>query len=114
VVTVVPVEITGPVTALVAELCIKYNTTVTISSSQAITDDMGNIEVDASAGSVTLTLPAPQGGSTFTIWKSDATANAVVITGPINGGMSYTISSQWNGVVLTERPGGWYGYHTGP
>lgn len=87
---------------------VSANTTLTAA-------DRGTIEVDASAGPVTITLPAAakimvgtntnyggmiySDGLQYDVVKIDSSANAVTIsrqgTDTINGGASMTISSQW-------------------
>jgi hypothetical protein len=42
------------------------------------------LQVDASAGAVTITLPTPTNGSHILVSKTDSTTNAVVITGVAN------------------------------
>ena len=73
------------------------------------------IWVDASAGAVTVTLPASSGNPirTYLVKKIDSTANAVTIaaagTDTIEGAASISLASQWTFRVLTNTQAGeWY------
>lgn len=57
------------------------------------------IPVDATAGVVTVTLPATPSGQ-YTIKKIDASANAVTVSGTIDGAASYALSSQYDSVTV--------------
>lgn len=87
---------------------ITASTTLTMSSPHYIW-------VDASAGAVTVTLPASTGNPirTYVIKKIDSTANAVTIAGngadTIEGSATITLSAQWTFRAVTNTGAGiWY------
>ena len=87
---------------------ITASTTLTLTSPRYIW-------VDASAGAVTLGLPASTGNPmlTFTVKKIDSTANAVTIaaagTDTIEGAASISLSAQWTFRAITNTQAGeWY------
>lgn len=88
------------------------DTTEAISSTQAITNKLN--EVDASGGAVTVTLPAASGqqGKSFVIVKTDSSTNTVTIDGnaaeTINGDATLVITSQWTSVEVWSNGTTWY------
>ena len=87
---------------------ITASTTLTMSSPHYIW-------VDASAGAVTITLPASTGNPirTFVIKKIDSTANAVTIAGngadTIEGSATIALTAQWTFRTVTNTGAGiWY------
>jgi len=71
------------------------------------------IEVDATGGAVTITLPllADSGGQLLIVKKVDASANAVTVDGfaaeTVDGAANTVLSSQWDGVMLVNTASGW-------
>ncbi|MDQ0100431.1 hypothetical protein J2T10_000050 [Paenarthrobacter nicotinovorans] len=66
--------------------------------------------VDATAGAVSVTLPATTTpGYCFIIKKTDASANAVTVVGTIDGAANYSLPARWNyvRVVSTSTSGSW-------
>jgi hypothetical protein len=76
-----------------------------------ITTQAGEIQsVDATAGPVSITLPATTTpGYMFVIKKTDASANAVTVVGTIDGAANYSLPARWNfvRVVSTSTSGAW-------
>lgn len=68
--------------------------------------------VDASAGDVTVTLPAAAGGRLISVKKIDASSNTVTLQPSggetIDGGVTATITVQWTTLTLQEVGGAWY------
>jgi hypothetical protein len=90
-------------------------------------DDDGDwlVLVDATAGNITLTLPAWLAAAEYEIVRTDSSGNTVTIapTGAdeINGATSYALPGQWSGASVRARcaagaGGGWVVYRgaTGP
>jgi hypothetical protein len=81
-----------------------------------------HVNVDATAGAVTITLPTAVGitGRRYMVRKSDSSANAVVVDGDgsetINGATTYSLTSQYQPLTIIESNGaGWmvrYDVHT--
>lgn len=81
-----------------------------VSSSQTISSTVDLTTVDASSGSVTLTLPAGVTGKTVIVKKIDSSTNTVVIntSGPqIDGGSNTTLYAQWESVTLVFDSTNW-------
>ncbi len=82
--------------------------------SGSVPDNADLLLVSASAAPVTVTLPfaAAQKGRTFTIKKTDATANAVTIDGSgaetIDGAATTTLTAQWQAKTLRSDGTAWY------
>jgi len=74
------------------------NMTTTLSSNTTLSLVHSAIFADATSGTVTLTLPAASGntGLTYTIYKTDASANTVIVDGSaaetINGALTQTLA----------------------
>lgn len=70
-----------------------YFPITSVSSAYTAADDDFTILVDASGGSVTVTLPDTAGrdGKIYNIKKVDSSANTVVVSGTIDGSASYTL-----------------------
>lgn len=68
--------------------------------------------VDATAGPVTVTLPAVRDamGQTFSIKKVDATGNAVTISGDatIDGAASLATTTQWECFTIHSTGDAWF------
>src|SRR5439155_2740077 len=58
------------------------------------------ILVNATAGAVTITLPTPTSGRILCVKKTDASANAVTLTGTIDGVVNPTLAAQYNSVLM--------------
>lgn len=66
-------------------------------------------DVDASGGSVTITLPPPDGtpGAMLGVCKKDSTANSVIVSGAINGDTSAEILVQYTALWLISIGSEW-------
>lgn len=66
-------------------------------------------DVDASGGSVTITLPAPDGtpGAMLGVCKNDSTANSVIVSGSINGDTSAEIVVQYTALWFISTGSEW-------
>lgn len=77
-----------------------------------LVDDV--INVDATGGAVTITLPASAhiAGKTYTITKTDGTGNAVTIDGngseTINGATTKVLAAQYDKATIISNGTGWY------
>lgn len=76
-------------------------------SNFSVDQDQRGYPVDATGGAVTAALPAFSSiydGYEITVWKTDASANAVVLDGSgseqIEGATTLSLGSQWAGVTL--------------
>lgn len=58
------------------------------------------ILVNATGGAVTVTLPTPTSGRLLCVKKTDASANAVTLTGTIDGVVNPTLAAQYNSVLM--------------
>lgn len=94
--------ITGPADAKAANYAVAAN------------DDGKTIEVDATGGARTVTLPdlaAADDGFTVTVIKTDNSGNAVTVDGDgadtINGDATYELKSRWEGVILKWAGAEW-------
>jgi len=65
------------------------------------------VTVDATAAPVTITLPALSIGKQIAVKRIDASANAVTVSGPIEGGASATLTGQWSGLNLIGANSVW-------
>jgi hypothetical protein len=71
------------------------------------------VNVDATAGAVTITLPTAVGitGRVYIVRKSDSSANAVIVDGDgaetINGATTYSLTSQYQSVTIMSNGAGW-------
>lgn len=88
---------------------IRGNTVKSVSASYTAETFDDLIEVDASGGARTITLPTPnmQYGAEFTVTKTDTSANAVTISvagsgNTINGAASYLLTAQHQSVRLVR------------
>jgi hypothetical protein len=63
--------------------------------------------IDATAGAVTVTLPAVVVGKQIAVKRIDGSANVVTIAGPVNGVTSQTLAAQWAGLSLIGATSGW-------
>lgn len=64
--------------------------------------------VDASAAAVDVTLPAAAAGATVTVKKTDASANAVTISGgTIDGAAQLVLATQWDHAALIADGNVW-------
>jgi hypothetical protein len=80
---------------------------VSASYAAAITDD--TIDVDASGGAVSITLPAVADftGHHIRIRKNDSSANAVTIVGTVNGAVNPTLIFRYDAVDLAPNSTEW-------
>ncbi len=76
------------------------------------TADDGSIEVDATSGAVTITLPAVSGaaGRIYTIKKTDASGNAVTVdpnaSETIDGATTASLASQYSTITIQANAAG--------
>jgi len=63
--------------------------------------------VDATAGAVTVTLPTPTSGRILCVKKTDASANAVTLTGTVDGVVNPTLAVQYNSVLAQGDGSTW-------
>ena len=92
------------------------NTTRGIVSKTAnytVTANDGVIECDATSGAITLTLPAVSGaaaGTTYTLKKTDSSANAVIWDGnaseTIDGATTVQTTTQWASITIIRNTAG--------
>jgi len=85
-------------------------TTTSVTSDYSVGDSDQTIFVDASAGPVTITLPASEDGRVITIKKIDSTSNAVVITTTtlLDGAASQTTVVQYVALKVQGDGTNWY------
>lgn len=85
---------------------------VTADDAANLSDDL--LVVDATAGAVTIALPAAAGafGAAFAVKKVDASGNAVTIDAngaeTIDGAATVSISTQWETVRVVSDGSGWF------
>lgn len=85
----------------------------TFTASAALTAADEHALVDASGGNLTLTLPSAAGdvGRTFTVIKTDASANTVTVdpagTETINGGATAVITRQHTALTIISDGANW-------
>lgn len=98
----------------VAKACLRLAGCVEVTDDYTIEDlDLYSIEVDASTGSVIITLPLWDDALYFSVVKIDSSGNHVTIVangGSINGASSYVLSSQWESGEFNSlcNGSGWY------
>ena len=78
-----------------------------------VTANDGVIECDATTGAITLTLPAVSGavaGTTYTLKKTDSSANAVIFDGnaseTIDGATTVQTTTQWSSITIIRNTAG--------
>jgi hypothetical protein len=94
-----------------AAIAVNSKSIVTKSANYTVTATDYTILVDATAGAVTLTLPAsPLVGQELNIKKVDSSANAVTITttATIDGASSLIIPAQWQAYYMQWSGTAWY------
>jgi hypothetical protein len=81
----------------------------TVTSDYAVQPGDTTINVDASAGPVTITLPpaSTMPNAVLTITKIDSSANTVTIVGPISGNSSVVLTTQYQSITVESTPSGW-------
>lgn len=82
--------------------------TQTITSDYGIGDGDYAVFADATANSVNITLPPVTQGRELIVKRLDGSANNVTMTGPIDGGTSLTITSQWQSYTVLGGTDRWY------
>jgi len=93
----------------------RYNRTVTTTPTALTTNDR-DVFADATAGAVTLTLPAASTCTNveITVIKIDAGVNDVIIDADgaelINGGATLTLDAQWDCARLVCNGAAWYAF----
>lgn len=87
-----------------------WNSIVVTSDYTASASDF--ILADASAGNITITLPAPVDGAKVAVKKIDSSANTIIInphgTETIDGSTSLTLSTQYESYYLCSDGNNWY------
>lgn len=84
-----------------------------ISSNTTITNDYYMVNVNASSGAVTITLPTAVNiaGQVFVVRKSDSSSNAVIIDGngseTINGNATVSLTVQYTSYMIMSDGAGW-------
>lgn len=76
-------------------------------------DENKTIVGDATAGSITLTLPAlaiSRAGWRLRVLKSDSSVNTVVVGATINGVTNYSLTNQYDSVELVWSGSAWYAF----
>ena len=71
---------------------------------------LDSIQVNATGGNRTITLPPPIGAVRFRIIKTDSSANTVTVSGNgylINGSATYVLAAQYNKVWVESTGAGW-------
>ncbi len=66
------------------------------------------ILVNATGGAVTVTLPTPTSGRLLCVKKTDASANAVTLTGTIDGVVNPTLAAQYSTKVIQGDGSAWW------
>lgn len=90
---------------------VRYNNSVRSASVSIPSNGSSMNFADASTGAITLTLPTTgvSNGTVYTFIKTDATANAVVLAGSINGTRNYTLTTQFKFVqLIASGSNSWY------
>ena len=64
--------------------------------------------VDATTAAVTVTLPSSVDGEKFNIKKIDSTANAVTVSGTIDGSSSKVLASQYDAIQIVSFGTNWF------
>lgn len=76
-----------------------------------VTDTIASVQVDATAGALTVALPSsPTGSRRRTITKTDVSVNAVTVSGNgslINGATTYVLAAQYDSVTVEPTGTGW-------
>lgn len=95
----------------------EHLTTATYPKLQALTADatLANVgwtvaKVDATAGNVTVTLPAVAAGRRVTVKRTDGSANTVTVSGgatTIDGAASAAVAAQWDVLHLVSDGTNW-------
>ena len=86
---------------------------VSKTANYTVTANDGVIECDATSGAITLTLPAVSGaaaGTTYTLKKTDSSANAVIWDGnaseTIDGATTVQTTTQWASITIIRNTAG--------
>ncbi len=78
-----------------------------VTASETVTGSDYFLEVDASAGPVSITLPDRTLGRTLIFKKTDATANAVYLIGQIDDLASFTMTTPNQSISIIGGTGQW-------
>lgn len=73
-------------------------------------DEIDSLQVDATAGNITITLPSPTGNRRRRIIKTDASANTVTVsadTNLINGVASHVLSVRYGNITVEPTGTSW-------
>lgn len=73
-------------------------------------DEIDSLQVDATAGNITITLPSPTGNRRRRVIKTDASANTVTITAGsnlINGVTSHILSVRYGNITVEPTGTSW-------
>lgn len=86
-------------------------TVLSLSAAATLSANADVVDVDATSGAVTVTLPAtPTTGDQYTVRKLDASGNAVTIAGNgknLNGAASRSLSSQYDAETIVYNGTEW-------
>lgn len=80
---------------------------VTLDYTFDVEDKIDSLQVDATAGARTITLPTPTGNRRRRILKTDSSANTVTVVGTINGATNYSLNLQYEFVTVEPTGAGW-------
>jgi hypothetical protein len=83
---------------------------VTVTTSTTLTSAHYTVLVDATAGDVSINLPAAAGasGRVYNVKKIDATANEVIFVGTVDGDTDKRISSRYTSVTVQSNGTSWW------
>lgn len=70
-------------------------------------DQIDSLQVDASLGNRTITLPAPVGYRRRRVVKTDSSSNTVTVVGTINGATDFTLATQYAGIEVEPTGAAW-------
>lgn len=70
-------------------------------------DEIDSLQVDATTGNKSITLPSPTGWRRRRVIKTDVSANTVTVVGTINGVANYTLTAQYDLVEVEPTGTAW-------
>jgi hypothetical protein len=76
-------------------------------------DTIDSLQVDATSGNITITLPSPTGNRRRRVIKTDSSTNTVTIAGTINGVTNYTLNKQYEQLTIEPTQIAWLIIGTG-
>lgn len=80
-----------------------------VTSDTTVTASDDTITADATGGAITVTLPAPEQLQFLrvSVKRLNSGANAVTVSGTIDGGASYALAAQWKSVTVQSDGTRW-------